>query len=426
MNDNFFFILQLMLCWCCKVITLQFLDKILSIIAMMRRLLALQVAVFNVSFRFTVIDSLCLLIGISFDSDPSGVYVKTVSLLKGYDVDSVTVDENSNLYFTDNFGGLIRKVDTNGVVTPIAGHHRSFSDGVGTNALFTSMYSIVMSLSGDLVVADYENHRIRMVTTAGVVTTLAGDGTARFVDGHGTLATFNNPNRLAVDLFGNIYVTDKLNYAIRKIDSNSDVVTIASGFTGNLRGISVDFAGNVFAATITNILRIVAGEMAVTLSGRSETGFADGVGTNAMFNGVLSLASDSKGLMYATDAGNYAIRKVNQAGRVTTLNSIRTAGYVDGAISVAQFRAFQSGMVFDKSGSIYFADVMDNFSTIRKLIFGKGLHRSDLCLLFCNLIFFRSHVQGRDIFQWSFLQVSVPRYFVQSMFICLVTVDDVS
>ncbi len=131
----------------------------------------------------------------------------------------VVVDASGNVYVSDYNNSLIRKITPSKEVTTIAGSGTSgFLDATGTSASFSYPSDLVMDTSGNLYVADKVNNRIRMITPAGVVTTLAGSGTSGFTNGIGRSATFNLPVGIAIiGSSGNLYVTEKGNHAIRKI-----------------------------------------------------------------------------------------------------------------------------------------------------------------------------------------------------------------
>ena len=130
----------------------------------------------------------------------------------------ITIDTRGNLYVTDQQNNRIRKITAAGVVSTLAGGAiGGFADGTAGAAAFSQPAGIVIGPDGNLYVADLANNRIRQVTPAGVVTTLAGTGGGGFADGNGTNAQFNQPAGIAVDAQGNLYVADNLNNRIRKI-----------------------------------------------------------------------------------------------------------------------------------------------------------------------------------------------------------------
>jgi sugar lactone lactonase YvrE len=130
----------------------------------------------------------------------------------------VAVDSSGNVYVGDTSNNRIRKITAAGVVTTLAGSGTAtFADGTGTAASFHFPYGVAVDSSGNVYVADTGNCRIRKITAGGVVTTLAGSGTATFADGTGTAASFDFPIGEAVDSSGNLYVGDMSNNRIRKI-----------------------------------------------------------------------------------------------------------------------------------------------------------------------------------------------------------------
>jgi sugar lactone lactonase YvrE len=131
---------------------------------------------------------------------------------------SVAVDGSGNVYVSDNYNQRIRKITSAGVVTTLAGSGTAtFADGIGSAASFKHPWGVAVDGSGNVYVADIQNNRIRKITSAGVVTTFAGSGTKTFADGTVSAASFNNPIGVAVDGSGNVYVADQTNHRIRII-----------------------------------------------------------------------------------------------------------------------------------------------------------------------------------------------------------------
>jgi sugar lactone lactonase YvrE len=253
------------------------------------------------------------------------------------------------------------------------------TNATGTAASFNSPYSIAIDGSGNLYIADASNNKIRKITPAGVVTTLAGAGTAGSTDATGTAASFNFPTGVAVDGSGNIYVADQANNKIRKITSGGVVTTFAgSGTMASTDGtgtgasfyypsdIAIDGSGNLFVLESANntIRKITPGGVVTTFAGSSTAGSTDATGTAARFNNPECIAIDGSGNLYVTDYGNNKIRKITSAGVVTTLAGSGTSATVDGTGTGASFNAAY-GVEVDASGNVYIGEYYGE--TIRKI-----------------------------------------------------------
>jgi hypothetical protein len=297
-------------------------------------------------------------------------------------------DNNGNVYVSDSENYAIRKVTATGVVTTVAGIPGQIgsTDGPVASALFSGVGGVALDSAGNLYVADSGNYTIRKVTTGGVVSTLAGVAGARGeADGTGSAARFYDPQNLAVDGAGNIYVADGMGDVIRMVTPSGVVTTLAgipgaagtSDGTGNAAafndptGINVDGAGNVYVADYGNdtVRKIAPGGVVTTIAGSPLTpGSADGTGSAARFNGPAGIGVDSSGNLYVADSGNDTIRMVNTAAFVTTVSGQPgDADSVDGLTSNARFNTCGDVCV-DNSGIVYVADAGN--STIRRIIPG--------------------------------------------------------
>jgi sugar lactone lactonase YvrE len=287
----------------------------------------------------------------------------------------VTVDANDNVFVADSSNKKIRKITPTGLVSTFAGSSEGSTDGNGISAQFKDPFGIKIDLNGNLYVADIDDHRIRKITPTGVVTTLAGS-TEGFAEGTGSNAQFKSPRGVAVDASGNVYVADSDNHRIRKINPAGLVTTFAgSGISGSDDGIgtaaqfsgpfdvAVDISGNVYVADFGNykIRKITPTGVVTTVAG-STVGYADGTGTAAQFDGPRGIIVDTNGNIYVTD--NSKIRKITQSGMVTTLAGSTTGGFLDGIGTAAQFR-LSGGIAIDKNGNLYVADVFNH--SIRKI-----------------------------------------------------------
>ena len=287
----------------------------------------------------------------------------------------VAVDAEGNIYVADSYNHKIRKISPTGTVTTLAGSTQGLADGTGTSAQFNVPIGVAIDVAGNVYVADLANHKIRKISPTGMVTTLAGS-TAGFADGPGTSAQFNNPFGIAVDASGNVYVADKDNQKIRKINTTGTVTTLAgstAGYSDGLGtasqfsfpcGVAVDASGNVYVAdTNNNKIRKIGPTGAVSTLAGSTHGFADGNGIVAQFKSPFGLSVDISGNIYVADTGNYKIRKVNTTGLVTTLAG-SIGGFADGLHSSAKFGQVTSVAV-DTFGNVYVGDT--TYEKIRKI-----------------------------------------------------------
>ena len=295
----------------------------------------------------------------------------------------VAVDSAGNVYVADTNNSVIRKITMGGVVTTLAGAARSDGsrDGTGSAAQFWYPQGVAVDNAGNVYVADTDNQTIRKITNSGVVTTLAGlAGVAGSVDGVGNAARFSAPTGVAVDSAGNVYVADKGNQTIRKI-TNSGVVTTLAGSaassgaadgTGsavrfwNPQGIAVDSVGNLYVADRDNhiIRKITSGGLVTTLAGMAGgQGSTDGTGSAARFRNPQGVAVDNAGNVYVADSYNLTVRKITSDAVVTTLaGAAGSYGSADGTGSAVRF-AYPSGVAVDNAGNVYVANTDEH--TIR-------------------------------------------------------------
>jgi len=232
---------------------------------------------------------------------------------------------------------------------------------------------------GNVYVADYGNDQVRRITPTGVVTTVAGSRKAGDADGTGTTASFHFPEGVALDSAGNVYVADYGNNQIRKITPAGVVTTLAgSGEQGDADGagkaasfnapesVTVDSAGNVYVADYGNngIRKITQAGVVTTLAGLGAPGDTDGAGRAASFNGPEGVAADSAGNVYVADYGNNEVRRITPAGVVTTIAGSGKEGNADGTGKAASFNG-PEGVAVDSAGNVYVADYGNN--EIRKI-----------------------------------------------------------
>ncbi len=250
-------------------------------------------------------------------------------------------------------------------------------DGTGSAARFRNLAGIAAGPNDVIYVADAGNHCIRGVDSIGVVTTIAGNGFPDFFDDQGAAAGFNNPQGVAVDSSGNIYVADTGNHAIRKIDTAGNVTTIAgdgtSGFVNGAgsaaqfnspRGVAVDTLGRVYVADTGNhaVRRIDTSGNVTTVAGDGTPGSTNS--PNARFDGLAGIAADGDQIyIYVADANNHRIRRLDQSDTVITLAGL-DRGFKDGTAAESRF-ADPVGVAVDGAGHVIVAETTN--SLIRKI-----------------------------------------------------------
>jgi len=304
-------------------------------------------------------------------TNSGGEFGKVTTFAVCWNPYGVAVDASGNLYVDDTMSNQINKISPTGVVTGVA------SGNWGT---FINPQGLALDASGNLYVAGYGYCKITMITPARVISILAGSGCQEgAVDGTGTAATFKLPQGVAVDASGNVYVADTGDNKIRMITPAGMVSTIAgSGAEGssdgigaaasfyNPTGVAVDASGNVYIADTKNnkIRKITLGGIVSTFAGSGIQGSADGSGTAAQFYGPQGVAVDASGNVYVADSGNNKIRKITPAGDVSTWAGSGTQGSDDGTSAAASFYK-PTGIAVDASGNLYVADSVNN--KIRKI-----------------------------------------------------------
>ena len=258
-----------------------------------------------------------------------------------------------------------------------------YVNATGGDARFSNPIALALDAAGNLYAADNENCAIRKITQAGVVTTFAGGEPKEpgFADAAGTAARFNEPSGIAVDKDGYVYVADGKNYRVRKISPAGSVSTLAgSGVQGaadgagsdaqfqELHGLEVDAEGNVYVADDSRVRKISPAGVVTTLAGGTEKGYAEGAGTAARFDIIMDIAIDAEGYLYVTDLENNCIRRITPSGVVTTLAGTGSEGTTDGLGTEAMFNA-PGGIDIDANGTLFVVELSSN--RVRKITFNN-------------------------------------------------------
>jgi Immunoglobulin domain/Immunoglobulin I-set domain/NHL repeat len=302
----------------------------------------------------------------------------------------VAFDSPGNMYVTSGSQNRIRKVDTNGIISTVAGNGNQDYSGDGVAATNTSLYSpngVVFDALGNFYIADSANERVRKVDINGIITTVAGNGSETFAGdgGAATNATVSYPFGVALDAPGNLYIADSVNNRIRKVNTNGIITTVvgngSAAYAGdggaatnaalnNPFGVGLDPLGNLYIADSGNnrIRKVDTNGIITTVAGDGNDHYSgDGVAaTNTSLYSPNGVTFDAPGNLYIADSANNRIRKVNTNGIITTVagNGSRTFAGDGGAATNASFN-IPYGVAFDSVGNMYVADTGNNL--IRKV-----------------------------------------------------------
>jgi hypothetical protein len=245
------------------------------------------------------------------------------------------IDKFHDIYIADANNNCIRKISTiTGLVTTFAGTGvAGYKDGPADSAKFNNPSDLCVDDSGNVYVSDFLNQRIRKISNQGIVSTIAGSGTAGYIDGSHSTARFNYPRGICIDPSGNIFVSDSWNHRIRKIDISGMVSTFAGG--GVAMGVS------------------------------SAGALVDGTDTSARFYTPAGITIDQYRNIYVADAYNHRIRRIDSARIVTTLIGSGNIGpgngsFLDSTLSLSRLNTPTELFIDTVNNELYISDTFNN------------------------------------------------------------------
>ena len=295
------------------------------------------------------------------------------------DEGGVAADAAGSVYVADAGNHRVRKVDSSGIITTIAGTGGSGFSGDGGLAAAARLnfpVGVAVDAAGSVYVADTWNHRVRKVDAAGIITTIAGKGLPGD-GGDGGPATetrINNPVGVAVDGAGNLFVAETGSNRVRKVDAAGIITTIAGtgepidawagGPSDQARflfpsAIALDGAGNLFFVDAMRIWKLDSSGIITVLAGTGESGFGGdgGPAIEARLRSLGGVAVDAAGNVYVVDTGNRRLRKIDTAGTITTVAGTGESGFDGdrGPAIEARLRPL-GGVAVDAAGNVYVVD----------------------------------------------------------------------
>ena len=303
---------------------------------------------------------------------------------------SLAIDTAGNVFVADAFNHRIRKISPSGDVTTLVGTGEAGADGDGgpaADARLRLPLGVAVDSAGTLYIADTYNHRIRKVTSDGIISTVAGTGVSGYGGdgGPGTAAMLAYPTSVALASDGTLYIADTSNHRVRKLAVDGTITTVAgmgaAGYNGdggpatlarlnNPRGVAVSAEGKLYIVDRENrrIRMVDADGLISTIAGTGSSGFNGdrGQATQATLRAPYGVAVDRQGNLYIADTFNHRVRKVTTDGSISTVAGSDQFGY-SGDGWAAGFAAlhYPLGVAVDIAGNLYVADSFNH--RIRKV-----------------------------------------------------------
>ena len=310
----------------------------------------------------------------------------------------VSFDASGNIFIADQLNNRVRRVGPDGTIVTVAGTGSagySGDGGLAVNAQLNNPEGVAVDSSGNIYIADSANHRVRVVTSTGSISTIAGTGTFGFTgDGSAVNVELNHPTGLVLDASGNLYISDSSNQRVRKLATNGVITTVAgngiAGYSGDggagisamLRfpiGLAIDGAtGSLFVADAGNqvVRKLTTGGIITTAAGNGQGAGTDtgsfsgdnGSATLAGLNTPEGVAVDAAGGLYIADSANNRIRRVS-GGVISTIAGSGLDGFSgDGGSATQAQMTFPGAIALTSSGSLLVSDVLNN--RIRQITYG--------------------------------------------------------
>jgi len=308
-------------------------------------------------------------------------------------------DHSGNVFVVEYTGCKVRKISPSGIVSTFAGtgaYGYGGDGGPATNASFAYPIDILEDSHGNYYVTDNSNMRIRKIDTSGIITTFAGNGTVGYYGdgGPATNAALNNPNRIGIDIYNNIYIGDADNNVVRKVDTLGIITTVAgtgtAGFSGDggpataakinqAMAVTFDGNGNMYIADGHNsrIRKVTPSGIISTFAGNGTSGMTGdgGPATDATLEYPNGVTCDQSCNVYYTDWNGQKVRKINGSGIISTVVANGTAGFNgDGGLATLAEVDGPNNLTFDPAGNLFIPDFYNN--RVREI---ENLGESGVC-----------------------------------------------
>jgi uncharacterized protein (TIGR03437 family) len=309
---------------------------------------------------------------------PSPLQAASAPLGQSY---GVTTDTAGNVIFTDVNNHMIFRSTPGGTLTAIGGNGNAgytAEGGAATAASFRTPRGVAVDRAGNVYVADQGNHRVRMISTSGIVTTVAGNGTNGYSGDGGAArsAELSSPWGVALDANGNLYIGDSGNDCIRKVDANGIISTFAGNGTAGFKGdggpatsaeladplsVTVDSAGNLYIADFHNnrIRKVALDGTISTIAGNGIAGYTGdgGAATKAELLDPEGVAVDRAGNVYTAESRNNRVRMISPGGTITTFAGNGVGAFTgDGGPATSASLTFPTSVAVSPQGTVFISD----------------------------------------------------------------------